>query len=151
MLNFDTQGYLIPQGNILSTVLELEQTFKINPARTSIYSNYQVYIDDLKKIIGKEIKQWVDGSYVTKNILPNDIDLVTFLDYDDYEKHQSQLTDFFYPYSKKAYNIDAYIIIVYPPEHKNHFYYRSDRAEWMHNFSKDFKTNHKKGFLEITI
>lgn len=151
MLNFDAVGNLIPQGNVQSTILELEQIFKINPVRTAIYKNYQIYIDDLKAIIGKNIKQWVDGSYVTKNPMPGDIDILSFLDHDDYEKHESQLADFVYPRSKKIYNVDAYIIIVYPADHKKYFYYKSDYAEWMFNFSKDFKTNNKKGFLEITI
>ena len=90
-------------------------------------------------------------SFCYKKPLPNDIDIISFIDYDDYEKHKNQLNNFFYPASKKKFNIDAYIIIVYPEAHKKNFYYESDYAEWLTNFSKDFKTNNRKGFLEIII
>ncbi|QOG01327.1 hypothetical protein [Flavobacterium sp. MDT1-60] len=151
MLQFDTNGYLTPDRNISSTLSELEQTFKINNIREDIYNLYLNYSNELKNIIGKDIKQWVDGSYVTKKNAPEDIDILTFIDYDDFEKYENELNKFFYPNSKAEYNIDAYIIVVYPNNHKKNFYYRSDYANWLTDFSKDFKTNTKKGFLEIVI
>ena len=123
MLQFNNKGYLIPDKNISSTLAELEQTFKINNIRVDINNLYLKYSDELKKIIGKEIKQWIDGSYVTMNNAPNDIDILTFINYDDYEKHENELSNFFYPNSKAEYNIDAYLIIVYPKNHKKIFYY----------------------------
>jgi hypothetical protein len=66
VLNFASFGYFVPYRNISSTISELEQTFKINNVREDIYENYLNYSENLKEVVGKEIKQWVDGSFVTK-------------------------------------------------------------------------------------
>jgi hypothetical protein len=70
MLNFNSCGFLLPDRNTSSTISELEQTFKINNVREDIYENYLNYSKNLKEVIGKEIKQWVDGSFVTKKPKP---------------------------------------------------------------------------------
>jgi hypothetical protein len=151
MLEFDSNGYLVPNRNIISTSDELENVFKNNKERIQIYDNYLRYIKDLKVIVTKEIKQWIDGSFVTQKVIPNDIDIVSFIDYEDYKINEKALSKFFYPNSKTSYSIDAYLIIVYPDTHKKSFYYKSDYAEWLTSFSKDLKTNMSKGFLEIII
>ena len=151
MLQFDDDGYLVPDRNIQSNLNELEKVFKINHRRNELFELYSIYNTGLKKILVKELRQWVDGSYVTKKEYPNDIDVVTFIDHEDFIKFESQLKDFTYPNSKKEYNIDGYIIVIYPEDSKKSFFYKSDYAYWLQNFSKDSKTNSNKGFLEVII
>lgn len=89
MLNFDSCGFLVPDRNISSTISELEQTFKITTTREDIYENYLNYSKNLKEVVDQEIKQWVDESFVTKKPVLNDIDIISFIDYNDYEKHKN--------------------------------------------------------------
>ena len=146
MLEFNDFGYLIPDRNIPSSIIEFETNFKYNNARNTIYEKYISYCIDLKAIINKDIKQWIDGSYVTKKVFPQDIDIVSFINHEDYEIYEKDLKNFIYPNSKRFYEIDAYLIIVYPESHKKNFYYKSDYAEWLINFSRDMRTNNKKDF-----
>ncbi|MCX6278592.1 MAG: hypothetical protein NT004_10890 [Bacteroidetes bacterium] len=108
MLTFDSRGYLKPNKNLASSSQEIFDEFVIkfqNTQRRQLYSNYIQYSSDLKITCrGIELIQWIDGSFVTKKNIPNDIDVVTFIDYNaDYD-----LSKFVYPESIEKYNVDGY-------------------------------------------
>ena len=114
------------------------------------------YIEDLKKFLGdKDLKQWIDGSFVTKKENPADIDIVTFVDFQVMLADDGGLKKFHHPLSKINYELDCYLVAEYPGNHKMHFSYKSDCAYWINLFSKT-KQNHRqknyaKGFLEIIV
>jgi len=151
MLQFDSRGYLSPYQNIISDIDELEDVFKTNENRGALFASFLSYTAGLKDILGQDLNIWVDGSFVTKKENPKDIDIVTFVEHDLFERFEDELKDFFYPLSKSKYNIDAYIVVVYPEGHKKNFFFKSDYAHWLQDFSKDLKMNCKKGFLEVVI
>lgn len=71
MLQFDEFGYLTPDINIPSTMDELERIFKIDDHRAELFEKYLTYTKNLKSAIGnKSFKQWIEGSFVTKNNTP---------------------------------------------------------------------------------
>ena len=165
MINFDSRGYITPYRNIAVTLQEFEAAFVSNTRRKALYELYLNYTDDLRKIIGNEFIQWIDGSYVTSKEAPEDVDLVTFIDVDICKKHEKLLNAFKYPLSKENYKtggnrqigkegyIDAYTVETYPPDHRHYFDYQCNRAYWLEEFSKASANRqgirHPKGFVEI--
>jgi len=158
MLVFNHTGLLVPDTLIVSSFKELEDEFVIKiptTKRQEIFNAYVKYIEDFKNVCNlDELHQWVNGSYVTKRTNPGDIDLVTFLDYDVVEQLGNKLDNFKYPNSEMIYGVDAYIVEVYPENHKERFKYISDRAYWYDRFTKTRRIRGNKlskGFLEIFI
>ena len=97
--------------------------------------------------------QWVDGTFVTQIENPNDIDIVTFLDHNTIEKNRLLLNDFGVRGAWIKFGVDAYIQEVFPANHPNHFFFKSDELYWTHKFGQTRRDSNgrrnKKGFLEI--
>ncbi|MFH6992417.1 DUF6932 family protein [Flavobacterium sp. FlaQc-48] len=158
MLNFNHSGLLVPDALIKSTLHELENEFvdKIQTEkRKELFDNYVKYSNDLKEVFNlKELQQWINGSYVTQKRNPGDIDLVTFIDYDVIKRLGDTVNKFIFPASESIYGVDAYIIEVYPQDHKDYFKYRADYAHWYEIFTRTRRIRGNKlakGFLEIFI
>lgn len=157
MLEFDSKGFLIPDNAIRSTLQELEQVFvegiKTGDRRKH-FDAYLNYSKELKKLCGNiELVQWIDGSFITKKENPNDIDLVTFLDFEIIKDIDYLLSNFKEPLSKTVYGVDAYIVYTYSQNHKKYILQQSDSAYWIDRFTKTRPNRKgqkfKKGFLEI--
>ena len=158
MLTFNHSGLLVPDNKIISTAQELENEFVlklVGVRRKEIFDSYVKYNEDFKNVCDlNELHQWVNGSFVTKKNNPGDIDLVTFLDTNSIQQLGSKLDNFKYPNSEILYSVDAYIVEVYPENHKYRYLYLSDKAYWMDRFTKTRRVRGNrlsKGFLEITF
>ena len=90
MIQFDKHGYLFPHEIIEVSLADFEQYFVADlpdkERRKEIFQTYLQYLSELKKIVGKEFFQLVNGSFTTKKELPGDIDFVTFVDYQIYRR-----------------------------------------------------------------
>ena len=95
MLEFNLRGLLVPETIISSSMEELENEFAIKPnneKRRELFEQYKLYCKNLKAIYGDMLLiQWVDGSYVTQNKNPSDIDLVFFIDYETAKINEKEL------------------------------------------------------------
>jgi hypothetical protein len=159
MLNFNSIGLLIPDSNIQSDISELEQVFVTDiqtTKRKELFENYISYSNALKEVCKNEnLKQWVDGSFTSKKFEPNDIDIVTFIDFSVIDALKNQLIDYKHPASQNTFGVDAYIVSIYPPNHKYHPLYLADAAYWMNHFNRTRRNRIgnklKKGFLEINM
>ena len=130
MLNFNSNGLLIPDNNIQSNITELEKAFvKDIPTtkRRELFDKYVSYSIALKEICNNaDLKQWIDGSFVTKKPHPGDIDLVTFIDFSTIDALNDKLTNYKYPAAQNVFGVDAYIIRTYPVDHKRYLIYKAD-------------------------
>ena len=157
MLEFNEQGLLIPNTVIASSIDELRHHFveKIPTiTRTENFEKYLRYSTELKRLLNeKSIRQWVNGSFVTKLQNPNDIDILTFINYELVAELKIALDSFGVKGAWKIFGVDAYILEVYPETHPNYFFYKSDLAYWMDKFGKTKRDmggkRNRKGFLEI--
>ncbi|MGP8215475.1 MAG: DUF6932 family protein [Bacteroidia bacterium] len=156
MLQFDSRGYLTPYKAIPSSIEEMRKYFVEeieSNIRRKIFERYIKYSDDLKHLAGDaQLKQWVNGSFVTKVKNPNDIDLITFIDHTIINKLGNKLNIFRPGGSWKHYGVDAYIIEVYPKNSAKHKLTEYDTLDWLHLFVNNRRENSlrtKKGFLEI--
>ena len=157
MLNFDNRGNLKPYSSIPSSINEMMKYFVgdiKSETRKANFDKYIRYSADLKKHAGGfDLKQWVDGSFVTKKANPKDIDVVTFLNQKQIEKLGLFINDYKMEGAYNLYGIDAYIIEVYEPKNKYHSYTIGDTAYWHTLFATTRKNRagkeYKKGFLDI--
>jgi hypothetical protein len=113
-------------------------------------------------VIDSPIVQWLNGGFATKakdRVHPKDIDVVTFLPYRVYDQldrtENKGLHRFKYPLSVANYQVDGYIVTVYPPTHRFYSLTQGDTADWLHRFSRtkaDRKgVKHEKGLIELTF
>lgn len=80
---FDKNGNIIPYDLHQISISELEEEF-VNPfpnstTRKDIYDGHSNYIIELVNVLESNFSQWLDGSFVTKKLNPNDIDVVNFV------------------------------------------------------------------------
>lgn len=106
MLNFNTQGLLVPDNNIEGDIIELETVFVdgIGTAkRKELFDKYLSYSKSLKKICGEnDLLQWINGSFTTKKPEPKDIEIVTFIDHLLVEKLNGNLDNYNIPRQKTS-------------------------------------------------
>jgi uncharacterized protein DUF6932 len=157
MLSFDAKGLLIPDTIIVSSVSELKRHFVEDIPSVTRNGNFEKYIgysEALKQLLsGRPLKQWINGSFVTKVSNPNDIDIVTFIDSGVVTELKEQLDNFGAKGAMDNYGVDGYILEVFPEGHPQYFFYKSDMAYWMEQFGKTRRgldgQKSRKGFLEI--
>ncbi len=106
----------------------------------------QGFISDVKISLSADTKIWLDGSFVTNKILPNDIYLVLFVNTSVYQENYI----FFKQIRSKYSTIDAYFVEVFPKDYKKYQHGELDKLEFLHLFSKDRKRR-SKGFIELKI
>lgn len=161
MLHFDSKGFLKPAQNLPTTLAIFEQEFVVN---FNNRAKRQVLFDEFKRFFQaffeatelNEVSLWVNGSFVTKKENPNDIDFVFFLDSELANKFADVLSQkFTHPESKELFQMDAFLLRVFPTDHPDHFFTLSDRAYWFELFSETRKDRRghsfKKGFIELKI
>ena len=112
-MEFDSLGNLFPYKVIEINLEEFERLFITNfpnsESRNRLFQNYLSYIRKIKNEIDSTFYQWIDGSFVTSKLNPNDIDLVTFLNFEIYENNLPKLADFQGYKLKKEQNLDCYL------------------------------------------
>ena len=158
-IRFDARGYLQPEGLIELTVEEFEDLFVSQfedfRTRRSIFDNFKRYNQDLKEVIGIEFIQWIDGSFVSNKEHPNDLDFITFIEWQNYSQYEKEIDNRFSKWSVGRYyeNLDAYTISEYPEGHRFYQTFLADRAYWYEWFSNSqynrAKKRFSKGFVQI--
>lgn len=159
-LNFDIRGHLKPYG-IIEVSMEIFKenfvtVFEEESIRKQLFANYETYMNDLAKLITKDYYQWIDGSFVSTKKKPKDIDIVTILDYQDYEINKEVLEREFASFAgRKKYKVDAYIVAKYPENHKKYIFSQSDLFFWRNLFGKTrvnrAKKQYKKGIIQLNF
>lgn len=159
-LNFDIRGYLKPYERTSIQLEDLKSVF-VDPfeepsIRSELYQSYERYTKDFSKEITPNFRQWINGSFVTNKRSPKDIDLVNLIDYHVAEEKEKMIREkFIRDSTNKNYGIDAYLVILYPENHKLYNWTRSDLVYWHDWFTKSKmdrrKKRHPKGYVEINF
>ena len=156
--SFDIKGYLKPYGKNKIEKDDLKigfvDPFDEGSSRKMLYQGYLEYNFDLKKLLrGQKYVQWIDGSFVSTQINPRDIDLVNLIDYKLVNTYEKELKEFTNRLSKARYGVDGYIVRIYPEEHENYVRTKSDLTYWENWFSKSRVNRRRqrfpKGFVEL--
>ncbi len=159
-MQFDELGNLFPYKIIEIDLEAFEDFFVTNfpksDSRQKLFKNYISYVNSFKSQVNCNFYQWIDGSFVTTKQNPNDIDIVTFLNFEVYENNVTQIADFQGYKVKNEQYLDCYFVKEYPTEHKNYeIITHYDSVEWFHLFSKTrVQRNGKrysKGIIKINF
>ena len=151
-MEFDENGYLQPYKVTEIDIITFEKIFVWNEDRKKLFDEYLNYIIFLKEFELGNFFQWIDGSFVSKKVKPNDIDIVTFIDYEKYDFYFKEITKL----QKQFKGLDTYFVKVFPDNHPSEFIYKLDKTEWDFQFSfsrinqKTGKSS-KKGFVQINF
>lgn len=156
-LSFDEYGYLTPYDiteiDITALKKHFVDAFPNSKTRSWIFDNYLSYVYRFQDEIFPIFEQWINGSFVTKKENPKDIDLVTFLDFEVYEKRGNKTLDKFWAFSLEDKGIDAYLVKEYPNHHPSNKKYLNQKEIWKRRYGTsrpDIDDNvYKKGFVKI--
>lgn len=154
--SFNSRGFIIPYKKIESSVAEIEEVF-VKPfphseTRQLIFDNYLDYLDEFQRLVTHNFTHWLDGSFMSKKLNPNDLDFVAFIDYRIYEQKEEQI---FRIVEKYGYlKLDNYVSQILPISHQRHAETEHFKQYWTELFGssrRDPETNNQlpQGFLEI--
>lgn len=110
--------------------------------RPLIFEEFKEYINGIAPIIQQEkIMLWVNGSFVTDETEPKDIDFVIFI-----KKETVNLLKYLYEFNKKFIYMDAYFVCLDDDVDT----YKDLVLYWNYQFSRS-RDLYKKGFLKLKL
>lgn len=156
---FDSNGFITPATFIEVELNEFEHifvnAFPASQTRRKIYDTFLAYLEMLKVCIGETpFYQWLNGSFVTQKLNPQDLDIVSFIPTEIYNQTNIKLRE---QKSMHSFvNIDDYFVELFPSDHRSYQLYLSDRVYWLHLFSytkRNVRTDkrYEKGFIQINF
>ena len=144
MINFDKNGNIEPYNVIESSVDVLQKYFTFNNHRKDIFDEYLIFCNTLKLMGIKTFYQFIDGSFITRKVLPKDIDVVTFLEANFFNQNAVKLLNLRDDFSR----IGCFFVPNYQSEERNYFVTQFGLFEWEQLFNTDHEYN-PKGILKI--
>jgi len=153
-MDFDASGHLTPYA-VLETSLDAFEAvfvagFPQSLTRKRIFERYVAYVEEVRRIVGDGFVQWVDGSFVTRKLNPGDIDFVTSLEIDCYERNKVAIDALRNRRREKGVVTDGYFLFVRPEGHPQRYLYESDREEWFRHFRWG-RDKEPKGFIQLNF
>ena len=129
---------LLPSGLHVRTMKELRAMcvgdFRTSATREKLMSGLERVVEELRAI-GVPGQLWIDGSFVTRKVDPNDVDFVLSVDYlwyCDATKEQRAAVDLVAEGLKRPpYYCDSYIFPQWPVGHPLYWYGENQRNYWM--------------------
>lgn len=96
---------------------------------------------------------WVDGSFLTKKIDPEDVDVVLCASHEVFTQgteDQKQLLDKVSRNLKAAFHCDSYIFFEFPEGHPLHERGRKSRSYWLKQFGTS-RSGEPKGMAVVKV
>ena len=160
-IKFDSRGNLMPYA---VSVLSIDNfrtvfvdSFGQESSRIALFNEYIRYCQELKNLLSAPFYQWIDGSFVTHKMYPNDLDFITFINHEVYEVHEQAIDAQFSKWSVGNFytGLDAYTIWAYPENHRNQLTFQADCAYWQDWFGRSrynrMRQRFPKGFIQINF
>jgi hypothetical protein len=150
---------LLPLGMHELSLTELRRlcvdNFSLSSTRNTIMQGLEQIVDTLNSQ-AIEGKLWVDGSFVTEKINPNDSDVVLFIQgpfYDNATIQQRQIVDWFGQDLKASHCCDIYVSYEWPVGHPLYWVGEYWRAYWLRQwgFGRDETIGPAKGIAVISL
>jgi hypothetical protein len=143
---FNKDGVL-PAGIHLTNLIEFKERFVYNYKREAIYNGFLKLVEDLKKMGSPAL--YVDGSFITKKQLPNDVDVCwERIPGDDFLRFvKLNFPIFFKFHHPRKEQQDTYCADVFPAD----FIELSSGKLFLDYFQIDRNTGLPKGIIKIEI
>lgn len=157
-LQFDKHGLIIPKEIIELSLVDFEHIFvkerKEKVHRQAIFEEYVRHNEQIQKEIGPILFQFVNGSFTTLKNKPNDIDVVSFIDYRVYNKKVEAMENLLIQWKSKKL-LDAYFA---PRSYAGHPYFIQSQIaldHWIDLFTLTKKNENvgalPKGLIKINF
>jgi len=82
LFSFDIRGNLLPTQRVHLSFETFKATFvdsfELESTRHQIFENYCRFLDDFSTSITPKFTHWINGSFVSNRVNPNDIDFFCF-------------------------------------------------------------------------
>lgn len=156
--SFDIRGNLRPYMRIKLDVQHFKSafidSFDEDSTRYDLFDRYLGYTENFRNKVTGNFTQWVNGSFVTNKKNPNDVDFVNLVNFSVVEEKEDLIRrEFIRNDALKKYGLDAFLLIVYPEDHKLSIYTKSDILYWNDWFTKSRKDKsgkrYPKGYVEL--
>lgn len=154
-IGFDDKGNIYPYQLIDLELKSFQYRFVISfsasSTRQDIYEKYLVYISDFYKEIVNHWLQWVNGSFITNKINPNDIDLVNLIQAEIFAIKNAEIAKFLTKYgSKDLYKVDGYCIPIYKENDERSELTKEYVKYWRKWFGHD-RSRNPKGIIQLNL
>ena len=126
--------------------------FPLSKTRSDIMAGLSDVVQQLRdKAIQGEV--WVDGSFVTEKIDPEDVDVVLRV-WSDFVENctsaQQQVLDWVVGNLKDSHHCDSYLLTEYPDNHPLYWYGHFEYAYWMRQWGFN-RIDEMKGIAVISL
>ncbi len=150
---FDEYGFLTPYDLIPADVNTLKKVFvegfSDSTTRQRLFARFEDFTAKLQALLPDGYTQWVDGSFVSRKQNPNDIDVLTFVNYDLYNQQRKQFDELSSWHKLQAQEVQAFFVQVYPEKHRQRHLYESDRVQWLFDWGRTRSLpRRRKGIIE---
>lgn len=110
----------------------------------------------IRRLCAKDIvgELWVNGSFLTEKIDPDDVDVVLFVEVTFLESattEQAEAINWVNSNLKDSFCCDSYVSIEYPQSHPQHSYGEYWRAYWTRQWGFDQDDNPAKGIAVVSL
>jgi hypothetical protein len=149
---------LLPGGFHPMTINEVidlcVKKFPLSTTRQQIVDGLSLIIERLtiEGIVG-EI--WIDGSFVTEKIDPEDVDFVVRVESDFYDStkgSQREVLEWIANvHLKETHKSDCYLLVEWPPNNVMYPFGQSERNRWLALFGKDRASQRDKGLILLSL
>ena len=165
---FNDDGNL-PEGVYDCTEASIEEVFVSrfpeSLVRSELYSGFKS-LRTLARNVSPPATQWVDGSFVTTKQDPDDVDVLSFVDYDTLERLPREQIGQVYELlgagdeTKRKFRCHTYLERSCSPGHPHYRFFERERLYWLRWFGttreatlEDGTTlpGKPKGFVQITL
>lgn len=151
---------LLPPGRHVATVDEVQATFveafSDSTRRQAIFDSWLRHRDSLRYVLSAD-RQWIDGSFVTSKPEPADIDVVTFVDADEYNalppwRQALGLSLLLGHNNRDFWQVDSFAVpVVADADSPEYGAYAGQVAYWEHQWSHTRTPGEEKGYLEVAL
>jgi len=153
-LQFDKHGLITPKEIIELSLGDFERIFvrerKEKVHRQQIFDEYLRHNEQIQQEIGAILFQFVNGSFTTLKAKPNDIDVVSFIDYRIYRGKEKEIESF-KDRKKKGDKVDGYIIVRSYPGHPQFILAQLQYEYWKDLFTQTKPNKKNKAFSKGLI
>ena len=153
-LSFDENGNLTPyeliELDLESINSEFVARFPNSVSRLIILNAFRDYVAELRVALDSPFDVWINGSFTTEKLNPNDIDFVVFVDTVVVGTHLTEIRQFRERRFGGTSVTDGYFDEVYPVEHPNHRIGLLNRRDRECLFGYD-KQGNRKGIVRLLI
>ncbi|GAB2589479.1 DUF6932 family protein [Spirosoma areae] len=158
-MTFDERGLLTPANMVSLTAVGFEElfvnAFPDSATRRPIFASYRQFTEQFSDQVCSTFTHWIDGSFVTNKLNPNDIDIVVLVDDSLYDTRQSVIDDSFRLAGAKRLfpGLDVYTVRCYRAESRKYYITEYDLAYWYNWFTQTkpnrFGKRFRKGFVQL--